>query len=340
MTLLQVDRVYKRRASRDVLRGVALDVPSRAIVALLGPSGCGKTTLLRLIAGFEAAESGRIVLGGRVLHGPGIDVPAERRRIGYVPQEGTLFPHLTVAGNVGFGLTRAERRGPRIADALALTGLAGLEQRYPHQLSGGQQQRTALARALAPEPHLVLLDEPVAGLDRALRSSVCADVVALLRRQRATAILVTHDPQEAFTSADLVAVMQDGQIAQCAPPKTLYRRPISPAVAGLTGPCIILDGIADAGIAQTSLGPVTLCQRAMRAGAVTVVLRPDQLAPGQGVTLPVSHSAFRGDHTLVTVRAGNRTIDLPLYWSGADPDLLHLQVTGRCMAYPATPADT
>jgi len=152
VSVLTIAGVRKSYGGPDVLKGVDLTVPSGAVMALLGTSGCGKTTLLRLIAGFEAAQHGRIVLGERVLEGPGVHVPAEQRHIGYVPQEGTLFPHLTVRANVGFGLTRAERRGGRVAEALHLTGLTGLENRYPSDLSGGQQQRTALARALAPRP--------------------------------------------------------------------------------------------------------------------------------------------------------------------------------------------
>ncbi len=338
MTLLHVDEVWKRRADRPVLRGATLEVPAQAIVALLGPSGCGKTTLLRLIAGFEEAEQGEITLDGRQLQGPGTYVPAERRRIGYVPQEGTLFPHLTVAGNVGFGLKRSERRGPRVTEALALTGLSGFEARYPHQLSGGQQQRTALARAIVPQPALVLLDEPFAGLDLALRRSVCADVVALLRQNRSTAILVTHDPQEAFISADIVMVMQDGRIAQSAPPQELYRRPVTPEVARLTGAAVMLPGQAQGDTATTPLGPVSLHPGTPDSGPVDVMLRPDQLVcaqPGDGMAVPVSGAAFRGDHTVVTIMCGDAPLELPLRLVSAAPDLVHLRIDGACMAYQA-----
>ncbi len=338
MTLLHVDEVWKRRGDRAILRGATLDVPAQAIVALLGPSGCGKTTLLRLIAGFEEAEQGEITLDGRRLQGAGTYVPAERRRIGYVPQEGTLFPHLTVAGNVGFGLKRAERRGPRVTSALALTGLSGFEDRYPHQLSGGQQQRTALARAIVPEPALVLLDEPFAGLDMGLRRSVCADVVALLRQNRSTAILVTHDPQEAFISADIVMVMQDGRIAQSAPPQELYRRPVTPEVARLTGEVVLLPGKARGDMAETPLGPVALHPNTPERGPVEIMLRPDQLVcvePGEGITAAVSATAFRGDHTVVTVACGGAPLDLPLRLRSTAPELVHLRIHGACMAYPA-----
>ncbi len=341
MTLLHVEGIWKAYAGQPVLRGVDLDVPAQTVLALLGPSGCGKTTLLRLVAGFEAADAGCIALDGRVLEAPGQHVPAERRRIGYVPQEGTLFPHLTVAANVGFGLSRAERRGTRVAEALQLTGLAGLERRYPHQLSGGQQQRTALARALAPRPGLVLLDEPFAALDLALRRSVCADVVAVLRTHRATAILVTHDPQEAFASADLVAVMRDGQVVQCAGPAELYRHPLSVEVARLTGAAIFLAGTAGGGRVMTALGALAVQSGAPAAGAVQVMLRPEQVlavGPGDGVPARKLAAAFRGDHTLTTVDINGEQLDLRLPALGADCGTLHLRVTGPCMAYPAAHA--
>jgi iron(III) transport system ATP-binding protein len=304
-----------------VLRGVDLDVPAQAVVAVLGPSGCGKTTLLRLIAGFEAADRGRIEMNGRVLDTPGAHVPAEKRHIGYVPQEGTLFPHLSVADNVGFGLDRAARRGGRIAEALALTGLAGLEKRYPHQISGGQQQRTALARALAPRPELILLDEPFAALDLALRRSVCADVVAVLRQNRATAILVTHDPQEAFTSADLVAVMRAGLIVQSADPATVYRQPADAETARLTGSAIFLDGTMRDGGVATALGVLTPYPGA-------------PANPGEGSAAHLVSATFQGDHLLATVDVAGIAIDLRLASLEALPKTLHLRVTGACMTYP------
>jgi iron(III) transport system ATP-binding protein len=306
-------------------------------MALLGGSGCGKTTLLRLIAGFEAAQAGRIVLGERVLEAPGLHVPAEQRHIGYVPQEGTLFPHLTVAANVGFGLTRPERRAGRVAEALALTGLTGLEARYPSDLSGGQQQRTALARALAPRPGLILLDEPFAALDMALRRTVCADVVALLRANGATAILVTHDPQEAFASADLVAVMRRGTIAQCADPATLYRAPVDAEVATLTGETIFLDARLRAGCAETVLGPIGVQPCAPACGQASVFLRPEQVrvaASGEGTAVRLLSRVFRGDHTLVSVAAGAAELTIRLPGLADAGETLHLQVVGKGLAFP------
>ncbi len=337
MSFLHVEGIWKGHGGAPVLRGVDLDVPAQAVVAVLGPSGCGKTTLLRLIAGFEAADRGRIEMNGRVLDTPGAHVPAEKRHIGYVPQEGTLFPHLSVADNVGFGLDRAARRGGRIAEALALTGLAGLEKRYPHQISGGQQQRTALARALAPRPELILLDEPFAALDLALRRSVCADVVAVLRQNRATAILVTHDPQEAFTSADLVAVMRAGLIVQSADPATVYRQPADAETARLTGSAIFLDGTMRDGGVATALGVLTPYPGAPATGAVQAMLRPGQIVlanPGEGSAAHLVSATFQGDHLLATVDVAGIAIDLRLASLEALPKTLHLRVTGACMTYP------
>jgi iron(III) transport system ATP-binding protein len=334
---LLIAGVRKSYGGPDVLTGVDLTVPSGAVVALLGTSGCGKTTLLRLIAGFEAAQAGRIVLGERVLEALGVHVPAEQRRIGYVPQEGTLFPHLTVRANVGFGLTRAERRGGRVAEALHLTGLTGLEDRYPSDLSGGQQQRTALARALAPRPGLVLLDEPFAALDMTLRRTVCADVVALLRANGATAVLVTHDPQEAFASADLVAVMRRGAIAQCADPATLYRAPADADVARLTGETIFLDASLRDGWAETVLGPVRVQQDAARSGAASVLLRPEQVRVAEtGVAVRVLSRVFRGDHTLVAVLAGGTELSIRFPGLADAGETLHLEVSGAGVAFPSS----
>jgi len=175
-------------------------VPAGSLTAILGPSGSGKTTLLRVLAGFERADGGTVRIGSMVVDGPNSQVPPEKRRIGYVPQEGSLFPHLTVTDNVGFGLPPRQRRGPRTSELLETVGLAGLGKRYPHQLSGGQQQRVALARALAIEPAVVLLDEPFASLDTHLRASVRADVQRIFRALGTTAVLVTHDQSEALRS--------------------------------------------------------------------------------------------------------------------------------------------
>jgi iron(III) transport system ATP-binding protein len=254
MTQLTMAGVHKTFGDHPVLTGLDLEVPPGSLTAILGPSGSGKTTLLRVLAGFERADAGTVTIGGCLVDSPGVHVPPERRRIGYVPQEGSLFPHLTVAANVGFGLRARQRRGPAIAELLEAVGLAGLGDRYPHQLSGGQQQRVALARALAIRPQVVLLDEPFGSLDAHLRASVRADVARLLAETHTTGVLVTHDQDEALSTADRVAVLRDGRIAQCAPPQELYDRPADADIARFIGDANLIEGTLDDGTVDTILG--------------------------------------------------------------------------------------
>ncbi|WP_373302167.1 ABC transporter ATP-binding protein [Streptomyces flaveus] len=296
---LHVEGLTKSYGDGDpVLRGLDLTVPTGALAAVLGPSGCGKTTLLRIVAGFLRADAGTVRVGDRVLTGPGagVHVPPERRRVGIVPQEGALFPHLSVAHNVTFGLKgvdRAERRR-RTDEMLELVGLAGYGDRMPHELSGGQQQRVALARALAPRPQLVLLDEPFNALDSALRAGVRADVRTALRATGATAVLVTHDQQEALSTADLVAVVRDGRVAQCATPQDLYRHPADPWVADFVGDAVLLPGTVETdGTARTPLGTVSLGAPPAGLRTGTVLLRPEQLR----LTDPTAEDAVRGTVT-------------------------------------------
>ncbi|GLK57205.1 iron(III) transport system ATP-binding protein [Methylopila capsulata] len=339
MRSVVVSNVMKAYAGHPVLKGVDLAVGEGRIAALLGPSGCGKTTLLRLIAGFDRVDDGLISIDGAVVSGEGRHEPAERRRVGYVPQEGALFPHLTVAGNVGFGLARRDRTPARIAEALALVGCAALGDRYPHQLSGGQQQRVALARALAPRPRLVVLDEPFNGLDLDLRRAVAADVTATLRRTRASAILVTHDPEEAFASADLVAVMHAGRIAQAADPRTVYLTPASPEVARITGAAIFLDATVSAGRATTPLGMADLGAVAEGVnGRASLCLRPEQIVlarPDGGRAAKVVDMSFRGDHSLLTVVVDDRRLNVraPAAFEADASGLVHLAIAGPCVAF-------
>jgi iron(III) transport system ATP-binding protein len=251
-------------------------VPAGSLTAVLGPSGCGKTTLLRLIGGFEHADGGSIRLGQRLLCEPGTHLAPERREIGFVPQEGALFPHLDVAANVGFGLPRAERRGDRVEELLELVDLDGLGGRFPHQLSGGQQQRVALARALAPEPGLILLDEPFDALDAGLRAQVRGEVREALRAAGATALLVTHDQEEALSLADTVAVMRGGRIVQVGDPQTLYRDPVDADVAVFVGEAVLLDAKVLNGQAETALGRLPVRGDAQR--RTLVMLRPEQIS--------------------------------------------------------------
>jgi iron(III) transport system ATP-binding protein len=308
---LRVERLAKSYGPEaPVLQGLDLTVPGGALAAVLGPSGCGKTTLLRIVTGFLRADAGTVALGGRTLAGPDVHLPPERRHIGIVPQEGALFPHLSVARNVAFGLTgpdRGERRR-RTEEMLDLVGLAGYGERMPHELSGGQQQRIALARALAPRPALVLLDEPFNALDSALRAGVRADVRAALRATGATALLVTHDQQEALSTADLVAVVRHGRIAQCDTPQELYRRPADPWVAGFVGDAVLLPGTVGNGgsTATTPLGTVALAEPANGRRTGTVVLRPEQLRltdtdTAEAVRATVTDVCFYGHDAKVTV---------------------------------------
>jgi len=284
MRQLAITDLHKAFGTHPVLTGLDMEVPAGAFTAILGPSGSGKTTLLRLLAGFERADAGTVTIGERIVDGPGCYVAPERRKIGYVPQEGALFPHLTVAGNVGFGLTARERRGSRIAELLEAVGLSGMGSRYPHQLSGGQQQRVALARALAIRPEVVLLDEPFTSLDAHLRASVRADVHQICRAAGTTAVLVTHDQDEALSMADHIAVLRDGRIVQYAAPQSLYSKPADAALARFVGDANLLDGElgdgAAPGMVQTILGLLPLePQSASTAapGRVTVLIRPEQL---------------------------------------------------------------
>jgi iron(III) transport system ATP-binding protein len=290
MRELEVSGLHKAFGPHPVLTGLDLAVPAGAFTAILGPSGSGKTTLLRLLAGFEQADTGTITIGDRVVDGPGCYIPPERRKIGYVPQEGALFPHLTVANNVAFGLSARERRSGRTAELLEAVGLAGMGARYPHQLSGGQQQRVALARALAIRPEVVLLDEPFASLDAHLRASVRSDVQRICQQAGTTAILVTHDQDEALSLAHRIAVLRDGKIVQYAAPQDLYTRPADAALARFVGDANLLDGqLSEPALAgsdeartvDTIFGTLPLATAVpgdpIAPGNVTVLIRPEQL---------------------------------------------------------------
>ncbi|MEQ7010839.1 ABC transporter ATP-binding protein [Actinopolymorpha sp. B17G11] len=327
MSELTVRGVAKSFGDAAVLRGVDLTVGKGTLAAVLGPSGCGKTTLLRIIAGFCRPDAGEVLLDGRVVAGPAGVEPPERRRIGVVPQEGALFPHLSVGRNVAFGLPRGRRRTARVPEMLDLVGLGGYAERMPHELSGGQQQRVALARALAPEPALVLLDEPFAALDSALRATVRSDVRAALHAAGATAVLVTHDQQEALSMADLVAVLRDGRVVQAAPPAVLYGEPGDVEVATFVGEANVLDAVLrDGRVANSPLGEVTV-RRSLPSGPGVVVIRPEQVrveAAGHGVAAEVSGGEFYGHDALVR---------LSVRQDGGTP----VQVTARVQGAPAPP---
>ncbi len=285
--LLSVSCLSKRydAGGLPVVNGLSLDVAAGELVALLGPSGCGKTTALRCVAGFLRPDRGTIRLGDRVLDDDdGPHVPAEKRGIGVVFQESALFPHLSVRDNVAFGLRSWSRsdRTARVAEVLKLVGLTGLEARMPNALSGGQQQRVALARALAPRPRLLLLDEPFSSLDELLRAEMRMEVRAALRAEGATAILVTHDQEEALQMADRVAVMQGGRIEQVGTPEAVYTVPRTLFVAQFLGQTNLVLTHADGDTAETALGHVRLHREAH--GVVLVALRPEHLALSAGET--------------------------------------------------------
>ncbi len=245
MNDVSVSGLVKSFGTTSVLEGLSLEVPAGEFVAVLGASGCGKSTLLRVLAGFESADRGSVRIGDVVVDDGDRRVPASRRRVGHLPQEGALFPHLDVRANIAFGLPRGERRGgARVAELVASLGLGGLERRRPHELSGGQQQRVALARALAPRPAVVLLDEPFSALDPDLRTTTRSDIRAALKALGTTTILVTHDQDEALSLADHVALLRDGRIAQAGTPQELYRSPADAATARFLGEANLLPAPA------------------------------------------------------------------------------------------------
>ena len=334
---LVVRGVVKSFDSTQVLRRVDLDVPAGTVVALLGPSGCGKTTLLRSIAGLEHPDSGEVRLGGRTMSGPSTWRPPESRRIGMVFQDWALFPHLSVARNVGFGLTRAERRSGRIMEALELVGLTRFADRMPATLSGGQQQRVALARALANRPAAVLLDEPFSNLDATLRTQIRIDVQRLLRDLGVTALFVTHDQEEAFVVGEIVAVMFDGVVVQQARPAELYDAPATRPVAEFIGDANFLTGVASGAVAETALGKIEL--RADASGAVDVLARPEYVHVEPGDAATIEDIEFYGHDAVYIVRPDEgrsiraRVLRTPEFGPG---DRVELSYRGTAtVAFPA-----
>lgn len=341
MTALTITGVTKSYSDTPVLRGVDLLVPHGCLTAVLGPSGCGKTTLLRVVAGFADPDAGTIAFGTEVVFGPGRSTRPQHRRVGYVPQEGALFPHLTVAANITFGLPRRERRS-RIAELLDLVGLdAGLAGRYPHELSGGQQQRVALARALAPRPAVVLLDEPFSALDAGLREGTRRAVRAALRAAGATAVLVTHDQAEALSLADQVGVMREGRLIQLDTPATVYSRPTDTGVASFVGDAVLLTATIHNGHASCPLGTIPVAAPTAD-GPARVLIRPEQVAINTGTTsgIParVREISYYGHDAsvrldllphgpTVTARVTGNNLPTP------DTDV-HLTLTGQAVTYP------
>ena len=319
-SMIRLDAVTKRFGDVAAVDSASLCVARGEIVALLGPSGCGKTTLLRLIAGFERPDGGSVTVDGRLVASPSAWTAPEARRVGMVFQDYALFPHLTVAGNIGFGLPR-RTRASRVPELLAIVGLDGLERRYPHELSGGQQQRVALARALAPAPELVLLDEPWSNVDPFLRETLRAEVAEIIRPLGVTVLLVTHDREEAFSLADRIALMRDGTVVQEGTAEELYFAPATRWAAEFVGAANVLSGRVVAGRIETAIGAFP----ANGAGARTdaqVLVRPEllELEPSLAGPGEVVAREFRGHDVfyrvlldgveLVSQRPSTEVVDL------------------------------
>lgn len=277
--MVSCQNISKSFGSVSVVQSLYLDVPEGKIVALLGPSGCGKTTTLRLIAGLERVDEGEIVIAGRVVADGRNHVPIEKRRVGMVFQDYAIFPHLSVAHNVGFGLGRNGHKEARVAEMLNFVGLGDLGERMPHELSGGQQQRVALARAIAPQPDVLLMDEPFSNLDAALRQEMRYEVRDLLQKAGVTAVFVTHDQEEALFMGDWVAVMNEGRMEQIGTPEQIFHHPQTRFVADFIGQTDFVVGTVTAAGLQTPLGliprPVALpegtsVELALRADDVTI----------------------------------------------------------------------
>jgi iron(III) transport system ATP-binding protein len=342
MNALRIAHLAKRYGDVPVLDDVSLEVPSGALVAILGASGSGKSTLLRLVCGFERADGGSIRIGERLVCGPGVHEKPERRRVGYVSQDGALFPHLSVAENIVFGLPRGERRaGGRVDTLLAMVGLpASYAARPPQALSGGEQQRVALARALAPRPGLILLDEPFSALDAALRAETREVVAAALAAAGATAVLVTHDQSEALSLGHKVAVLRHERLVQVASPRELYARPADAALARFVGEAVLLPGVAAGGHVSCALGRLPLAA-GMPEGAVEVMVRPEQIRlcrDGQGIGGRVRAVTYYGHDASVTVEvAGAHSLALCARVTGqslpAVGEAVMLAVEGPVVAY-------
>lgn len=341
MSWVSIEDVRIAFGQTEVLGGIDLEVPRGSLVAVLGPSGCGKTTLLRAIAGLLPLTGGTIHVGGRLLSSPRHQLAPEKRGIGWVPQDAALFPHLTVGENIGFGIARPQREA-RVAELAAMVGLQNFTGSMPSHLSGGQAQRVSLARALAPRPDLVLLDEPFAALDPQLRGSLRSEVADLLRGQRNTSLLVTHDQEEALSLADYVAVMRSGRILQWGTPAEIYESPVSRWVAGFVGDTVEIEGSWSGGRVQCALGDL---QAEAADGASSadgtparVMLRPEWVQLGrQGIDAAVTAVAYAGHDALVSLELSSGVIVRARVAAPNLPkrgDQVKAQVCHRVLAYP------
>lgn len=334
---VHVQDLKKRFGKVDALKGVNLTIAPGQIHVLLGPSGCGKTTLLRSIAGFERPDSGSIDIGDHRVHGSGIYIAPEKRAIGMVFQDYALFPHLSIEKNVAFGVRDKATREQRIVDCLALTQMTAHRKKMPHALSGGEQQRIALARALAPKPGLILLDEPFSNLDAKLRVQIRREIKDILRKVGSTAIFVTHDQEEALSLADKVSVMSEGEIVQSADPATLYHRPVNLEVANFVGHGNLIQGQGQGGEVETILGRLKLYEE--HSGPMKIMLRPEQLdaSEDEDGLWTLQNQEFLGDRQVLRLASENEDQITVTQWSWktqAASQRMSLKVHGRVHGWP------
>lgn len=297
---LEAGELTRSFGDQVVVDTASFGIEEGKTLALLGPSGCGKTTMLRLVAGLLEADAGTVSLAGETLTGPGVHVAPERRRVGMVFQDWALFPHLTVEKNVAYGLTGDEIARGRVREALAMVGLSDFGSRYPHDLSGGQAQRVAVARALAPRPRVLLLDEPFSNLDTEFRMKLRAEVASLMREVGMTAVFVTHDQEEAFVVGDQVAVMREGNVVQQGTPTEVYEHPVTPWLASFVGEANLVPAMAEGTTAETMFGTVRLLETAT--GPCLLAVRPEHLLIGNGDDGVVNGVEFYGHDTAYAVR--------------------------------------
>lgn len=323
MSGLVLDRVVLGFSGRTAVDEVSLTVGPGELVCLLGPSGCGKTSTLRLAAGLERPDRGRIFLNDRLVCGDGTHLPPEARHVGFLFQDYALFPHLNVLGNVAFGLDDLPARDRRrqALEKLDQVGMLAYAEAWPHQLSGGQQQRVALARALAPNPGLMLLDEPFSGLDKRLRDLVRDETLHVLKSSRVSTLMVTHDPEEAMFMADRIAVMKDGRIVQCDTPVNLYSKPADPFVASFFGEVNSIEAQVRFGVIETCLGSFD-ARRFVDGAKVELLIRPEAVnvlpdPSGQAVVLA---SRLLGRTSLIHLKVENQ---------GCQPVHLHARLASR-----------
>jgi iron(III) transport system ATP-binding protein len=312
VSTLALSGLSKSFGSKPVLQNLSLEIANGEFVAVLGSSGSGKTTLLRLIAGFDDPDSGEISISGKLVASKTVFVAAEARKVGYVPQDAALFPHLSVFENVAFGLKGLSKsaRVDRVRELLKLVSMESFENQSATELSGGQKHRVALARALAPEPELILLDEPFAALDAELRARIREEIKQVLDKVSSTTILVTHDQEEALSIADRVALLRDGNFAQVGNPREIYSAPVDLGVATFLGDSVIVDGVIESGKVSTSLGQLTLLNSAKEASRGKVAIRPENfyLQPDlNGYSIVVGRQFF-GHDAVVEVKTPKQLI--------------------------------